>query len=281
MTVKQLFHNLVFGENNHYQNREKYLLDAPFGSLATIVSPDLTRVFGCDVAGKWDGVSDFATFKQRGGRYVFYKAVDGSLPATLASEICSAINSAGLLQAPYAWLYRNVNVSGVKQAQAMNDFVQKNPPSPKMRAILDVEWTSWNGATSNPTYSDVDVWVTEWLRLGNSAPWIYSAPGYLNGLGTISSALKAKLDGLFIAHWGVSIPTLPMGFTSWKFWQFTASGDAAYWCPNTVGTKELDMSYYYGTVEQFNAEFGVTPQPEEDYFVHYLSDGTTVKYVHE
>jgi hypothetical protein len=131
---------------------------------------------------------------------------------------------------------------------------------------LDFEWTSWAGQASNPNYDDLDKWVTEWLRLGNRKPILYSAAGYMNAFGTIPAALKAKFEGIFIANYGVNNPLMPYGYgaSDWLFHQFTASGDASYLAPNDAGKLEVDLNYFNGDIQSLRAlSGGTTPPPVE------------------
>lgn len=250
MTIKQRIHNLFFGENERRQNQQRLWLDVPQEMRyrlfqAQLLAPDTTRVWGPDIS-PWDGNVNLSVTKSHGASFVFIKGLDGTIQVKYFADNRRRAIDAGLLQSPYQWLYRNVNVSCVAQAQAMSNLLSKFPSD--LPAVIDFEWTKWMGNASNPTYVDLDMWATEFLRLGNRKPILYSAPGYFNPLGVMPTALKEKFSALWLANYAVSIPNLPVGFDHWDFWQFTDSGDASVYTPNDVGTKEVDLSYWNGSI---------------------------------
>lgn len=244
-----LLNNLWHGE----QRRQK--ADGQEAAVFAFIAPDLARVWGVDISG-WDRNVDLSVTKGRGASFVFIKAIDGTIQNSYFVPNRQRAKDAGLLHAPYGWLYRDANVSCVAQAQAYSSIVKQYPAD--LPPVIDFEWTSWGGAASNPTYADLDKWATEWLRLGNRKPILYSAAGYMNSLGQIPATLKAKFEGIWIANYGVVNPMMPYGYAAneWKFHQFTDSGDAMYYAPNDSGKLELDLNYFNGTAEQLCAMAG-------------------------
>jgi GH25 family lysozyme M1 (1,4-beta-N-acetylmuramidase) len=239
-------------------------------AVFAFIAPDLARVWGIDISG-WDKNVDLSVTKGRGASFVFIKAIDGTIQNSYFVPNRQRAKDARLLHAPYGWLYRDVNVSCVAQAQAYSNIVKQYPAD--LPPVIDFEWTSWGGAASNPTYADLDKWATEWLRLGNRKPILYSAAGYMNPLGTIPATLKAKFEGIWIANYGVVNPMMPYGYaaTEWKFHQFTDSGDAMYYAPNDSGKLELDLNYFNGTAEQLYAMAGQSVPDGGDVTIYNLT----------
>lgn len=238
--IKQsLQNNIWYGENE----RKKYG-DIP--SITTsLVQPDYTRIFGVDLS-HWDGVVNLEVTKQAGATFVFIKAVDGTINTRYYSDnFINAVN-AGLHRAPYAWLYANRNVSCVAQAQALDRVNQRHPPT--MASVIDFETTRYGGVVSNPNFTDLRLWVTEWLRLGNPKPLLYSGKFFMNQYGQIPNDLKAMFEGLWIANYYVDEPNLPLGWAEWKYWQWTDQGDAQLLAPGNTGKLELDLNYKYEAV---------------------------------
>jgi len=134
----------------------------------------------------------------------------------------------------------------VAQAQSWANFVNKYPPV--LNPVFDFEWTKYGGQPANPTYSDLRITLTEWIRLGNPPPDLYSAKGFMDEYGQIPSDIKAMIRGLFIASYNEGTPYMPLGYKSdeWLKWQFTPSGDMAILAPNSFNTKEVDLSYSAG-----------------------------------
>ncbi len=227
--------NWLYGENGRRPDA-----DRPRMAVTTLIQPDYSRQWGCDVS-DWDGRVDLSVTKSKGASFVIIKAIDGTVPSRYFPENYVRAVSAGLARSAYAWLYRNVNVSCVAQAQAYNTLMNKYPPS--FGPAIDFESTKWQGVYSNPTFNDLRIWATEWLRLGNPKPYLYSGKYYMDQYGAMPSDLKAMFAGLWIANYGTVTPGLPLGWQAWKLWQFSSSGDARLLAPNSTGKLELDLNY--------------------------------------
>lgn len=228
--------------------------------LGLLTTPDLSRVWGTDIS-HWDGNVDLQTTRNKGATFVFIKGLDGTLQVANYPTNKARAQAVGLAHAPYQWLYRNVNVSCVAQARAMKALMDKYPCN--MPPVIDWEWTYWGGVQSNPNLSDLEIYVTELNRLGIK-PILYTAAGYANQFAAMPAGLKIMFSGFWFANYGVSTPALPKGFTSWDFWQFTSSGDASVYSPNSVGKKEVDLNYFNGTKAQFAARYGFPSSPPPD-----------------
>lgn len=263
--IKQwLLNNSRHGENERFNNKFIHSHDLRYGSKyhylvvdTLLSSPDFSRVWGTDIS-HWDGNVNLQVTKDKGASFVFIKGLDGTLQTNNFAANRQRAVAAGLPHAPYQWLYRNINVSAVAQAQAMKALLDKYPSV--MPPVIDFEWTYWGGSQSNPNWIDLDLYVSELNRLGIK-PILYTAKGYADMFGAMPSTLKAKFSGFWFANYGVSTPSLPLGFTTWDFWQFTSSGDASVYSPNDVKKLELDMNYFNGTKAQFEARFGVVSEP--------------------
>jgi GH25 family lysozyme M1 (1,4-beta-N-acetylmuramidase) len=242
--IKQyLQNNMWYGENDRYKGRR---ISRPVSYLLT--EPNYSRPWGCDVSGRWDGIVDFSVTKNKGASFVFIKGVDGTVNTPYFAENYNNAVAAGLARSSYGWLYRDANVLCVAQAQAFDTLLNKYPPSPDLPAVIDFEPTLYRQVQSNPNYSDLRKWATEWLRLGNPKSLIYSGKYYMDQYGAMPSDLKDMFAGLWIANYGVSSPGLPVGFSTWKFWQFSATGDALKLAPGNLGKLELDLDYAYSVV---------------------------------
>jgi GH25 family lysozyme M1 (1,4-beta-N-acetylmuramidase) len=89
---------------------------------------------------------------------------------------------------------------------------------------------------------------------------IYSRASFLNRIDAHQSEILTKNGQrpLWVAHYDVSQPTLPVGWSTWKFWQYTVTEPGA--VPSIPGRADLD--YYNGTLAQFQAEFQRLPTAE-------------------
>lgn len=260
MTIIQRCHNWMYGENSRRANLIEHYQGQP-QDVVGLIAPDPGRVWGVDVSGRWDGIVDFFVTKAKGGTFAIIKGMDGTVSTPYFQENRQAARDAGLLAGLYAWLYRDVNVSCISQARAVSDLQSRCPVD--LPVVIDLEWTKWAGQASDPTYSDLDKWVSEFVRLGNRKPILYSAAGYMNKLGKIPDVLRAKFSAIWVANYDVISPSLPFGYAAWDFWQFTASGDASVYAPGNQGKMELDMNYWRGDRNSLYQFAGVVPDGED------------------
>lgn len=237
--IKQYIHSLFYDDENS-RERNRIMHSAVLGAVTALSMPDFSRVWGVDIS-HWDGNVSLSVTRSLGASFVFIKGLDGTLSTRYFAENRQRALAAGLPHAPYQWLYRHANVSCTAQAQAMKSLLDSYPSV--LPPVIDFEWTYWGGAQSNPSWSDLDIYVTELLRLGVRKPILYTAAGYANQFGRMPDALREKFSAFWFANYGVTSPALPQGFTTWDFWQFSSNGDAAVVSPNDVGKKEVDLNY--------------------------------------
>jgi GH25 family lysozyme M1 (1,4-beta-N-acetylmuramidase) len=103
--------------------------------------------------------------------------------------------------------------------------------------------------TGGLSVSALQAWVASWLgevnlRLGIK-PMIYTSPSFWSTkMGDTTAFADAGYNLLWIAHWGVTSPTVPAknwGGKGWTFWQYTSTGTVA----GITGSVDLDR--YNGT----------------------------------
>jgi len=283
--------NLWYGSNERAQNvRRQTQYKTRDLRLATVTwaEPDLSRVWGVDVS-RWDGNVNFAVTKAAGASFAIIKCMDGTVPTKYWAENRQRALDAGLIVGEYCWLYPNKYVDCKAQARAV--FERVRTVKKQIPLCVDFEWTHWAGQKANPNYTDLDLFVTEFIRLSGYRPMLYSAAGYCNPLGRMPEALKDKFCALWIANYGVLVPQLPIGFSAddWDFHQFAASGEAARFAPNDTKKLEVDLNYWNGYLEELEDFAGVTPTVPPasemaipDYLVaHWIETGKTTKYIPE
>lgn len=226
--------------------------------------PDQSRVWGVDESGRWAGIVDFSVTKAAGASFAFIKAMDGTVPTPYYKENAQSAKVAGLLYAPYHWLYPNWAVSCKLQAQKLFEFTRDYPGDLPM--MLDFEWTRYASGEANPNYSDLRAFTGEWNRIAGRKPILYSSWGYCDQFGTMPPDLRNMFAGLCVANYGVSVPLLPGGWEEWLFWQFSASGDALELAPGTTGKRELDLQYFIGGLNELRAlaNLPATEEPPTD-----------------
>lgn len=245
--------NFWFGENDRAQNLRLVRMAQPKTAdmrLATITwaEPDPLRVWGVDVSGRWDGNVNFSPTKAAGASFAIIKCMDGTVPTRLWLENRRRAIAAGLVTGEYCWLYPNKHVSAKAQAQAVWNLIKGQPR--QLPLTVDFEWTRWQGAWSNPTYADLEIFLAEFVRLAGYRPIVYTAAGFTNPMGRVPETILSLCAGIWVANYNVPKPTMPMGVSKWLFWQFAATGEASRLAPNDTGKLELDLNYYGGTEKE-------------------------------
>lgn len=233
--------NWWYGENRHLADGDRPL------STDTLIQPNYTRTWLIDIS-PWDGFVNLTVTKSLGCSGVIIKGVDGTINSRYFPENYAKAVEVGLARSSYAWLYRDVNVRCTAQAQAFDTLLNKYPPSPAIRPAVDFESTKYGGVQSDPNFTDLRKWVTEWLRLGNPKPLLYSGRYYMDQFGQMPSDLMDMFEGLWIANYSSFNPPLPLGWTKWILHQWTAQGDALLLAPGTTNKQELDLSYSYSVI---------------------------------
>lgn len=261
---------LGFVENSRERNTQEFLGELYKGAdlesrlTSVLVMPDQLRTWLTDHS-DWDGNVDFAPMRAMGARGTWIKAMEGTVRSRRYVDNTVRAKAEGLAVAPYHWLHQNAKVNAKLQAQEFWKFVQ--PYAGKLPPMVDFEWTNFAGQPANPSYLDLDIWVTEFTRISGIKPVWYSAGGYVNLWGRMPAALRAKFAGFVVANYGVLVPNMPLGFglDDWDFWQFAASGNAEVISPNDAGKKEVDLIYSDLIHAVFDNKYGVlnpVPNPE-------------------
>jgi GH25 family lysozyme M1 (1,4-beta-N-acetylmuramidase) len=193
-------------------------------------TPTPTRLEGIDVS-VYQNTIDWAKVKAAGKGFAIIRASAGSLTDDTQYEANRAGAAAnGIPHAAYH--FANPDVTATKtvtqDATLEADWFLQNatPASGDMIPALDVEKT--NGLS----VSQMKTWVSTWLQRVASVtgvkPMIYTSPNFWSTyLGNTTDFAVAGYKVLWIAHWGVSQPTVPAsnwGGYGWTFWQYTSSG---------------------------------------------------------
>jgi GH25 family lysozyme M1 (1,4-beta-N-acetylmuramidase) len=219
-------------------------------------APDNAQIWGIDIS-DWDGNVNLQVSCDAGAKFAFIKAMDGTIPAKYWTANNARAIEADLPHAPYAWLYPDSRVSCTLQARAYWELIKNTyfelPP------VIDFEWTRYAGLQANPTYADLDRWVTEFIRVSGIRPILYSAAGYMNQFGVMPEYLRQKFAGVWWAAYGVGC-VYPYGFTSYDCWQFSSFGDALTLAPGDRDKRELDLNYM--TPAFYSRYVGEIPQQE-------------------
>jgi lysozyme len=194
---------------------------------------------------------DFVKAHAAGAEFVFVKASQGLAPDPDFATLWPAAKEAGLLRGAYHFLTWNTS----PEFQASNFYTYlKNDPG-ELPPVVDFEWWS----TVPPTAFDKLYCFLEMLKqLSKKTPIIYTGPSFWQTYG--KKDLYWKQYGLWIAHYGVDTPTVPVPWSFWQFWQHSSHGDGARF---GMESKSVDLDYFNGTLDELRAYVGQpAPAPQ-------------------
>jgi lysozyme len=189
---------------------------------------------GIDVS-HFQGVVDWQKVSQAGMAFAFAKATEGItyVDPQLAAN-WPGIRAAGLVRGAYHFFEPNDDAT--QQAQHFLATVQLAPGD--LPPVLDVEIT---GGVSDPQlWSGVATWLQIVEQTTGRQPILYTAPGFWD---SHAPDLTLTRHPLWLADYATQ-PTLPNGWTSWLFWQYSQSGSVA----GVTGAVDLDE--FSGTIQQ-------------------------------
>ena len=185
------------------------------------------QVPGIDVS-HYQGTVDWQQVAGAGMAYAFVKATQGV--STVDSQFAvnwPGVQAAGLLRGAYHFYQPGDDPQ--QQAENFLSVVQLEPGD--LLPVLDIE--TLGSQTASEIVQGIETWLGTVQAAIGRAPIVYTAPGFWNGLGTQQFGLYP----LWVAEYGVSIPKLPAGWTSWTFWQYSESGSVA----GVSGSVDLDV----------------------------------------
>ena len=198
------------------------------------------HVRGIDVS-HFQGNIDWGRVAADGVQFAFTKATDGrTYVDPTFHQNWNRMRQAGLIRGVYHFL--RPGLSAKSQADHFLNETKSIIESADFPPVLDVE--DGKGISQ----SQLAAKVREWLSIVESAirrkPIIYCSPGIWNSeVGRDFSEYP-----VWVAHYtSKPNPTLPIGWTNWKIWQFTDKGRVA----GING--DVDLDRFNGSMKQLKA----------------------------
>ena len=216
---------------------------------------------GVDVS-HWQGSISWTKVSAAGKRFAMIKASESTdyVDPLYAGNRANA-QAAGLATGAYHFA-RPSSSAGDAAAEADHFASAVDLGTGDLIPALDIE------VTGGLTPSALTAWVTSFLneatiRFGVK-PMIYTSPAFWKtALADTRSLADAGYKVLWVAHWGVSKPTVPAqnwGGHGWTFWQYDNCGSV----PGIPGCVDLDR--YNGTslMPQLYSGFGLAAHSTGD-----------------
>jgi len=189
-----------------------------------------------------------------GVRYVFLKACNGATDTACYKDAMRDARAAGLLAAPYVWLYPDNNVSVRLQA----DFWYSRLKDEKL-LVIDIEVTPTDSGNVFPDFDDLYGAIVRLRELGFTGRiMIYTGHYYWLTYG--SPAEYWKQYPVWLARYAAYPPQITPPWTGYTFWQFSSKGDPALYGV-TNGKDSVDLNRFEGTQEELETLFGGAALP--------------------
>lgn len=171
-------------------------------------------------------VHDWTAVKAAGYDAAFIRASHGATADRSFAEHWTAARAAGLIVGAYH--YYEPKVDPVEQAGALLDMLAGVDCVGMLPPTLDVEEGNPDG-----------IHLLQWLMLVEQntglCPWIYTMPAWWPH----KHEAFARYP-LWIAHWGVNAPRVPLPWSDWIVWQ-TGSGQVP-GCHGVIDQNEVNFS---------------------------------------
>ena len=196
-----------------------------------------TTTAGIDVS-HWQGTVDWSRVADAGKRFVFLKATEDTwyVDPTYTTNRAGA-RANGLRVGAYH--FAQPDPSRGDAGKEARWFIRHAQPQPgDLLPVLDIETSGGLDPDELTRWSKR--WVSEVRRLTGVRPLVYTSPNGWRERFDDTTALARWGSPLWVAHWGVSSPTLPaQGWAGrgWIVWQTTSTGRVA----GIQGDVDLDV----------------------------------------
>jgi GH25 family lysozyme M1 (1,4-beta-N-acetylmuramidase) len=208
-------------------------------AASAVTASALAYADGIDIS-HHQGTVSWSRVSSSGVTFAFMKATEGSTYAdpTLRTNWAGA-EQQGIYRSAYHFA-RPTTGSAVSQAKYFVSKAGTFSDKGDLPPVLDLEASGTLGTTA------LRSWVSDWLttveRLTGRTPIIYVSPGFWEGHMGNSTAFHHY--PLWVAHYGVSAPRVPGGWSTWTFWQRTSTGRVSGIAGN------VDMNKFNGSATQ-------------------------------
>lgn len=215
--------------------------------------------------GEWDPTHpdtkvDFAKAKASGIVAAYFRDANGSFPDATAPTFEESADAVGMPWGDFGTVYPP-GTQGTIQQQAQ-EFITNATTTHLGSMPLCVDWEV-NGVTWNHIYQYI---ALVQKAIPNKEIIIYSRANFLKDnlpnpiLQAASYKWFTQFD-IWQAQYLTKQPdNLPNGFRR-VMWQWTDRADASLYGINPLEAKGVDMSYFDGTLDQFNTRFGFLSTP--------------------
>jgi lysozyme len=209
------------------------------GSEALSVCAKGATLKGVDVS-VYQGTVNWSQVKSSGRAFAFARTSDGlNHPDTKFSQNWPAMKTAGIVRGVYQFFRPGQDPKA--QAQMMLSAIDKagGLQPGDLPPVLDIETA--DGQSAATIQARAKTWLQEVEKAVGAKPFVYTAAFMSSQIGSALSAYP-----LWVANYGPTCPTMPSGWSEWKFWQSADNGNV----PGISGAVDLDQ--FDGTLAQLH-----------------------------
>ncbi|MEV6962897.1 lysozyme [Streptomyces sp. NPDC051207] len=203
---------------------------APAGEPSMGVMAPTDGVQGIDVS-HWQGAINWTSVRNAGIQFAWIKATEGtSYKDPQFNTNYTNAYYAGVIRGAYHFARPDIS-SGATQA---NYFASSggawSRDNMTLPGVLDIEHNPYGSMCYGLSTTAMRTWITDFYNAYKARTTrdvvIYTTAGWWNTCTGNWTGMYSK-SPLWVAHWGVSSPTLPTGFPTWTVWQYTATGSVS------------------------------------------------------
>ncbi|GAB1646359.1 GH25 family lysozyme [Krasilnikovia sp. MM14-A1259] len=205
-------------------------LTAPAAAAATVAGIDVSR---------YQPSIDWSRVASAGYRFAYIAAADGTVQNPYFAQQMTGAKNAGLLRGAY-FFAEPVFEAGATHAGMFLDQVGYRADGWSLPPVLDVEQNPYQGACDGLSST---AWINYIAGFGSTVKSrtgqdvvIYASPNFWRDC-VADTTRFSETNPLWIAHYGVSAPSIPGGWPWQTFWQYTSTGTV----PGISGSVDLDV----------------------------------------
>lgn len=204
---------------------------------------------GIDIS-HWNAVSDWGAVKRAGIYYSNAKATEGTYYTDDTFwDSNDGARGRGLLSGAYHFAIPD-DSSGAEQAEF---FVDNGggwtADGQTLPGTLDIEYNPYGDTCYDLSNSAMAAWIRDfndtYKDLTGRYPMVYTTANWWDSC--VGSDAFGSVNPLWVAHYGASSPSLPDGWSTYVFWQYTSEGSV----DGIDG--DVDMNVYQGSLNELIA----------------------------
>lgn len=218
-------------------------IDGPIGEAGQgqKICADGETLEGVDVS-HWNGTIDWAKVKASGRAFAIVKATEGTtfVDNKFATN-WAAMKQEGLIRGAYHFFHSDDDP--IEEADHFLATIGTLEPG-DLPPVLDMEVS--DGQPASVIAANAIAWLDHVAAATGMKPILYTGPNFVNNTIKNPPGLEEHAV-LWVANWGVSCPNVPAPFTSWGYWQYSATGTV----PGISG--DVDLNVFNGPLDALEA----------------------------